>query len=304
MMRAKTKIRFAKDPEKSIEQTITKFVMESPSNRRKVDGKRYFDSPIVGFASADNHFFKEYKKIIGKFHFTPREIFELTFGKGGSNSELSVISWVLPISEDTRMANRREREYPSLLWGHTRYFGEQFNVKLRNHVVSVLKRRGYKSVAPTNSPHFIHHMHSRKVGFTSNWSERHAAYACGLGTFALCDGLITPKGKAVRLGTVITDLILKPSDTPYRDFHGNCLHYFNGKCMVCVARCPGGAITAKGHDKDKCYEYMRKDNLQAKKAEYGVKIAGCGLCQTKVPCEFEIPTLLQRQLELRTSSGR
>ena len=129
-MRAKTKIHLAKDPEKSIEQTITKFIMESPSNRRKADGKRYFDSPIVGFASAGNHFFKEYKKMIGKFHFTPREIFELTFGKSGSNSELSVISWVLPISEDTRMANRREKKYPSLLWGHTRYFGEQVNVKL------------------------------------------------------------------------------------------------------------------------------------------------------------------------------
>lgn len=303
-MKAKTKIRFAKDPEKFIERAITKFVMESLSNRRKKDGRRYFNAPLVGFASADDRVFKRYKKIIGKFHFTPREIFDLTFGKNGTNKQLSVISWVLPISEDTRMANRRERKYPSLLWGHTRYFGEQFNVKLRNHIVSVLKRRGYRAVAPANSPHWRHHMRSRKVGLTSNWSERHAAYLCGLGTFGLCDGFITPIGKAVRLGTVITDLILKASDTPYRDLHGNCLHYFNGKCMACATRCPAGAITAKGHDKDKCYEYMRKDSLQAKKAEYGVKIAGCGLCQTKVPCEFEIPTLLQRQLELGTSSGR
>lgn len=303
-MKAKTKIRFAKDPEKFIERAITKFVMESPSNRRKKDGRRYFNAPLVGFASADDRVFKRYKKIIGKFHFTPREIFDLTFGKNGTNKQLSVISWVLPISEDTRMANRRERKYPSLLWGHTRYFGEQFNVKLRNHIVSVLKRRGYRAVAPANSPHWRHHIRSRKVGLTSNWSERHAAYLCGLGTFGLCDGFITPIGKAVRLGTVITDLILKASDTIYRDLHGNCLHYFNGKCMACATRCPASAITAKGHDKDKCYEYMRKDSLQAKKAEYGVKIAGCGLCQTKVPCEFEIPTLLQRQLELGTGSRR
>jgi len=26
-----------------------------------------------------------------------------------------------------------------------------------------------------------------------------------------------------------------------------------------------------------------------------VKIAGCGLCQTKVPCEFEIPKLIQKE---------
>jgi len=147
-------------------------------------------------------------------------------------------------------------------------------------------------------------MRSRKVGLTSNWSERHVAYLSGLGTFGLCDGFITAIGKAVRLGTVITDLVLRPSEKPYHDLHGNCLHYFNGKCMVCAARCPAGAITTKGHDKDKCYAYMRQDSFKLKKAEYGVKIAGCGLCQTKVPCEFEIPTLLQRQLQLRTSSGR
>lgn len=116
-MKAKTKIRFAKDPEKFIERAITKFVMESLSNRRKKDGRRYFNAPLVGFASADDHVFKRYKKIIGKFHFTPREIFDLTFGKNGTNKQLSVISWVLPISEDTRVANRRERKYPSLLWG-------------------------------------------------------------------------------------------------------------------------------------------------------------------------------------------
>jgi len=216
-----------------------------PSNRRKKDGGRYFDSPIVGFTSADNHLFKEYKKIIGKFHFTPREIFELTFGKRCSNSELSVISWVLPINEDTRMANRREREYPSLLWGHTRYFGEQFNVKLRNHVVSVLKRRGYKSVAPTNSP----------ISYIICIPQRLALRPIGLNAMQLMRVALVrlpsatahyAEGKAVRLGTVITDLILKPSDTPYGGFHGNCLHYLNGKCMVCAARCPAGAITAKG----------------------------------------------------------
>jgi hypothetical protein len=42
---------------------------------------------------------------------------------------------------------------------------------------------------------------------------------------------------------------------------------------------------------------MRRDSLQAKKAEYGVKIAGCGLCQTKVPCETGIPKVIQRQLK-------
>jgi epoxyqueuosine reductase QueG len=181
-----------------------------------------------------------------------------------------------------------EKDYPSRLWAHARDFGEQFNVKLRDHIVSLLEKKGYKAVAPMNSPHF-RRLRSPKVGFASNWSERHNAYACGLGTFSLSDGLITPKGKAMRIGSVVTNLPLSPSVRKYPGHYSNCLYYFDKTCKVCAARCPAGAISAKGHDKDKCSEYLYGPKTSLKKAEYGVAITGCGLCQTKVPCENEIP---------------
>jgi len=293
-MKAMKRIVFNKDPEKFIERAIAKFVQESTSNRRKVDRGKYWERPLVGFASGNDPLFKQYKKIIGDFHFTPREIFELTFGRSKPSKELSVISWVLPTSEDIRKSNRKETKYPSLIWAHARNFGEQFNVKLRNHLVSVLKKKGYKAVAPMNSPHWKR-LESSEVGIASNWSERHTAYACGLGAFGLSDGLITAKGKAMRLGSVVTDLLLKPSEKIYPHYQANCLYYFNKTCKACAARCPAKAITEKGHDKHKCYEYLHFFVMQAKKDEYGVEIAGCGLCQTKVPCEFEIPKLIQKE---------
>ena len=76
-MRSKGRIYFAKDPEKFVQEAITKFVQESSFNHRKVDGGRYFDSPLVGFASASDPLFKQYKKIIGRFHFTPQDIFDI-----------------------------------------------------------------------------------------------------------------------------------------------------------------------------------------------------------------------------------
>jgi epoxyqueuosine reductase QueG len=133
------------------------------------------------------------------------------------------------------------------------------------------------------------------VGIVSNWSERHIAYACGLGAFGLSDGLITAKGKAMRLGSVVTDLLLEPSEKIYPHHQANCLYYFNKTCKTCASRCPARAITEKGHDKDKCFEYTYSVVGKAKKDEYGVEIAGCGLCQTKVPCEFEIPKLIQKE---------
>ena len=296
----KKRLTSVQEPEKFLERAIIRFVQESPANRRKVDGGKYWDLPLVGFASGEDLLFKQYKKIIGKFHLTPQEIFDLTFGKSKKTRALSVISWILPTSEDIRKSNRKENKYPSLLWAHARDFGEQFNVKLRNHVVSLLTKKGFKAVAPMNSPAWKRLM-STRVGIASNWSERHVAYACGLGAFGLSDGLITTKGKAMRVGSVVTDLPLNPSGKIYPGHHANCLYYFNTTCMTCAARCPAGAITAKGHDKDKCYEYSYRVVMKDKKAEYGVTITGCGLCQTKVPCEFEIPKPIQKAYLLKSS---
>ena len=292
------RITFAKEPERFLESAIAKFVREEPSNRRKVDGGKYWDTPLVGFASGDDPLFKRYKQIIGRFHFTPQEIFDLTFGRSKEPRRLSVISWVLPASEDIRKSNRKEIKYPSLLWAHARDFGEQFNIKLRNHLSSLLRKKGYKAVAPMNSRYWKR-LKSGRVGWASNWSERHAAFACGLGAFGLSDGLITAKGKAIRVGSVVTDLPLKPSNKMYPRHRANCLYYFNNTCKACANRCPAGAITSKGHDKDKCFEYVHGSVLRDKCAEYGVKITGCGLCQTKVPCEFEIPKLIQKEYATR-----
>ena len=46
----------------------------------------------------------------------------------------------------------------------------------------------------------------------------------GLGTFGLCDGLITPVGKAVRIGSVIAKVRISSSPRPYNVHHAYCLH--------------------------------------------------------------------------------
>ncbi len=295
-MKTQKRIRMAENPEKFIEKTLARYIQENRGNRFKVGRGKYWDQPLVGFASGDDPLFKAYKEIIGSFHMTPREIFKKSFPRIKTPEQISVISWILPAGQAVRQSNRKETRFPSRLWAHARDFGEQFNVKLRNHLVEVLKKNGYKAVAPMNSPLF-RRLRSPRVGYASNWSERHAAYASGLGTFGLSDGFITARGIAIRVGSVVTNLPLQPSSKPYPHRRANCLYYFNKKCKACAARCPAGAITAKGHDKDKCYEYVYAMAKGAKAEEYGVKITGCGLCQTKVPCEFEIPRLIQKEYQ-------
>jgi epoxyqueuosine reductase len=296
-MMKEDKVIFLKNPNKVLEQLIKNFINENEQNRRtQLDHGVYWDEPLVGFASGMDPLFSEYKTIIGPFHLTPREMIMAALkekGKGLLLSEMeqiSVISWILPAAEDTRKSNRREEQFPSKLWAYTKGFGEVCNNALKKHVIGFLDDLGYVTVAPTLLPSFQHYR-DEKVGWASPWSERHVAYACGLGTFSLNDGLITPKGIAVRIGSVVTLLKLTPSEKKYRHPKENCLSFRNEKCGKCIPRCPAGAITEKGHDKDKCHEYLNSQPLQRKRSEYGVQDyrGSCGLCQTRVPCEFAIP---------------
>jgi epoxyqueuosine reductase len=288
---------FLKNPNRVLEQLIKNFILENDQNRRtQLDLGTYWEEPLVGFASGMDPLFFEYKTIIGSFHLTPREVISAALREKGKGlllsqiEQISVISWILPISEDTRKSNRKEVQFPSKLWACTRDFGEACNNALRRHVTGFLEDLGHLAVAPILLPSF-QQFRDENGGWTSLWSERHIAYACGLGTFSLNDGLITPKGMAIRIGSVVTLLKLMPSEKRYRHHRENCLQFRNEKCGKCISRCPAGAITEKGHDKDKCYDYVNSEPLKAKRLEYGLQNPppSCGLCQTGVPCEFEIP---------------
>jgi len=291
------KVIFLKNPNNVLEQVVKNFIKEDEQNRRtQLDQGVYWDEPLVGFASGMDSLFYEYKTLIGSFHLTPREVIATALKEKGRAlllseiEQISVISWILPVSEDTRKSNRKEEKSPSKLWAYTRDFGEACNDALRRHVTGFLEDLGYIAVTPVLLPSF-QRIRDEKVGWASSWSERHVAYACGLGTFSLNDGFITPKGMAIRIGSVVTLLRLTPSERKYRHHKENCLFSRNEECGKCIQRCPAGAITEKGHNKDKCREYVNSEPLKAKCLEYGLQNPppACGLCQTGVPCEFEIP---------------
>lgn len=272
--------------ESDVAGAIQRFVGESSFNRCAGTGNYWFDEPVTGFASAQDPIFREFKNIIGDFHLTPAEIFEK--GLGEKLREGTVICWILPVSLRARESNREERRWPSLEWARTRTHGEEFNNRLREHVVNILEDGGYRSVAPILMSHFKSVVDVR-VGPASTWSERHAAYAAGLGTFSLSDGLITDRGIAHRCGSVVTGLVLEPTVGRRGDHRANCLYFHDGSCGSCIGRCPAGAIDVSGHDKRKCREYLY-GNIPAETAgRYDVQVLGCGLCQTDVPCEGRNP---------------
>jgi hypothetical protein len=122
-------------------------------------------------------------------------------------------------------------------------------------MVEALTRQGFQAVAPVLLPEWAR-VDSDQFVFASTWSERHAAYAAGLGTFGLCDGLITAVGKSMRVGSVVVRAVLPATPRPYASHREYCLFFNSGTCRKCIERCPASALSEKGHDKRMCKDYV------------------------------------------------
>ena len=269
---------------------IRSWLNTSPENTlENKAGDKAWSDPLVGFSSGDDPYWDSFKEHVGPFHWTPAEAFEKAFpGIRVVPHQLTVISWVLPQTKETILATRKETAYPSERWARARYYGEPVNDKLRSHIVTEFAKVGIRAMAPVLHPEWSR-MSSDKFIFSSKWSERHTAFVSGLGTFGLCDGLITPLGKAIRLGSIVAEIELSPTPRPYSNHQAYCLWFSRGICRKCVQRCPAGAISEKGHDKRSCIRFIRDVCQKHISERYGFNSYACGLCETGVPCESSIP---------------
>ncbi|KKK43730.1 MAG: Epoxyqueuosine reductase [Candidatus Lokiarchaeum sp. GC14_75] len=271
---------------------INNFLLNDESNKMvKVDGSLIFQpETLVGFSSGNDPIFTKYKDIIGNFHLTPVEAFTKFYENTNikfTAENLSVVAYVLPISEETKEENyQHSKNMPSERWANTRLYGEESNQKLQNYLVNELKKENVNAVAPIIEKDLfkIFRKHEKGV-WASTWSHRHMLFASGLGSFGISDGFINARGKAMRCGSLIVDYKL-PSDAKNRP---NDPYEFCIKCGECVERCPAGAISLEEyHNKQICSGHVFSAIPYVKK-NYGINIYGCGLCQVHVSCSSGIP---------------
>jgi len=247
------------------------------------DGKhalrRFFDCPLIGIGAADDELFEKLllPEAVGPQLMMPEECLP---------GARSVISLFFPFTDLVRESNA-EGVFPSELWLYGRIEGQQFIAEAGRCLAGLLKKEGARAVVPCQDERFrsvsgeelplSDAWHGKK--FTSSWSERHAAFICGLGTFGLSRGLITDRGMAGRLVSVVTDAYFPPCARRYKELYEYCI-----MCGACAGRCPAGAISKEnGKNHEKCSLYLN---------EMGKRFApryGCGKCQSDVPCSFRRP---------------
>lgn len=265
--------------------------------RPDLAGMILYEEPIFAVADAEDPLFAELKQegAIGPRWLSPLEWLP---------SAQSVVTYFLPFSRAVKESNRRNPSVASSQWQHARIEGEELNQLFRRHLAGWLRDKGYEALVPSDDPRY-----QVWEPVCSSWSERHAAYVAGLGTFGMSRGLITVRGIAGRFGSLITTAPLQVTERPYRDLYEYC-----SRCGACAARCPAGAILP-GPDLNQCksnpacgtFLQVQKDLAAAGgdtrppedqgepyPARRKIRF-GCGKCQVGVPCESQIP--IQRKAQ-------
>lgn len=286
-----------------VSQFIEKLFTTNALNRlpEQYGGGRIFARPMIGVAKGDDPIFLKYKEVVGPKHLTPVEMW-LQSGLPDDPdiaARLRTVSIIFPYVDGIREQSKTAEKMPAEIYSVGRNFANAFMDDVLEKTVSYFQKKGFQATSGMRSPAFQIIANEEALSVYSTWSERHIAFAAGLGTFSLHEGFISEIGCNIRVTSIITDAPLEVTPRNSDDPYANCLYYANGKCKKCAERCPADAISEEGHDKLKCYLYGQiieeemtnrlKDQLKPhlryingeEKWSYPV---GCAFCQFDVPC--------------------
>lgn len=253
---------------------LARFVASDPRNALP-EGEHLpiWETPLVGIADAADPLFAELKKpgVVGPIHRSPQEWLP---------GARSVISYFLPYGTAIKKSYRIKDALPSLEWVSARRNGELFNNITRRALLRWIAQHGGRAIAPSIERDY------EAVDMLPMWSERHAAFIAGIGSFGINGALITPRGVAGRIGSVVTDLVVAPTPRAYSEVYAYCPYPSQGSCGACIPRCPVDAISVHGRDNPLCITHGR-DTVGDYYREWGYH--SCGHCLTHLPCADRIP---------------
>ncbi|WP_027398211.1 epoxyqueuosine reductase [Anaerovorax odorimutans] len=235
--------------------------------------------PLVGFADAYENYIRRLKEIITPNHNLPEDVIP---------DAKVIIAYYIPFTKELALTNKTGNILASKQWALAYEETNSMFIKLNEHLIKKLKEKGYNASIAQDSLTF-----DQKT-LKSNWSQRHFAYAAGLGTFGLNNMLITKQGCCGRFSSIVTNLNVE-TDHPIKEDY--CLYKKYGTCGICVKNCPVKALKKEGYDRHLCYGVLQKnaeiytDFGSSYVDETGINPNSvgsdvCGKCITQSPCAF------------------
>ena len=238
---------------------------------KKTGERDIWRKPLLATAKADDRF-DTLPRIAAEDHVLPRDLLP---------SAKSVVVFFVPFVKDLAIQNHKG-EIPCRNWGLAYESTNRLINSVCEHIQHHLETRGYRAEQTPATHNFDHEK------LVSRWSHKHIGYLAGLGRFGVNAQLITSSGCTGRLGSLVTDAEF--GDSPLISEKELCLHKNGYKCLVCVKRCPVGAVFESGIDRKLCWERL-KFNLARSEELVGLENTThvCGKCQVLVPCSLRAP---------------
>lgn len=238
---------------------------------RKTGDRHFWRTPLLATAVADDRF-DILPRIAAEDHALPRDLLP---------TARSVVVFFVPFIKELAEENHKG-ETPSRSWG----LAYEATNRLINHLCETIRQELEDHGRRVETTPATHNFDPEKL--MARWSHKHLGYLAGLGRFGVNAQFITPAGCAGRMGSLVTDAEL--GDSPLVGAEELCLHKTGHKCLVCVDRCPVGAVSVSGIDRKRCWERL-KENIARAEALAGLDASThvCGKCQVPVPCSLKAP---------------
>lgn len=225
----------------------------------------WYRKPVVGFGDASDRLFLQLKELVSPDHLLPQDL--LTQAN-------TVMAFFVPFSDEIIVANQKA-SFVAKEWAEAYIVTNHLisNICVRLSEIFSLEDIESAWVEPTHN--------FDKTKLISYWSHKHVAYMCGLGSFGINQMLITHRGCAGRVGSMVINKRITPS--PKVGLHDYCDYYVSGQCRWCIDACPVGALNEQRFDRRRCYErLMEVDRFYSDLSLCDV----CGKCAVG-PCALE-----------------
>lgn len=221
-----------------------------------------YRTPLLGFTKADDEIFFRFKSLIGESHLMPAELL---------NGARSVMAFFLPYHKELIVENR-QGTLAARSWALAYQFTNNFIDDTCKEISRCLHEKGIKTAWLLPTYEFD------KNKLIAQWSHKHVAFACGLGTFGRNHLLITPKGCAGRFGTMVLDIDIEPTSRSAQTHH--C--FVENGCSYCRKKCPVEALNNGEFNRHKCYSQCLTNDDFYQDLEC---VEVCGKCATG-PCAY------------------
>jgi epoxyqueuosine reductase QueG len=272
-----------------VKRTIENIINDAARKGVKQGGhETRYRRPLIGFLDADDRQFITLRERVNPDHLLPDNILP---GAG------TVVSFFFPFMPELVRANRNRKGDPDIGWLYAyaqtntliSLTCERIRDVLRNINTdgntdngSTADSAGGISVGWVDPTHNFDEQTLR-----SPWSHKSIGYMAGLGRFGLHQMVITPSGCAGRFGSLVMNCRLQPSAPLLSPQTAVCPALEGGLCNACIRACPAGAISPRGVDKRKCFDYINEIDARFR-GQVGDMVDACGKCAVAA-CALRVP---------------